>query len=106
MLMMMIKITSENERSLQKLLFKSWSTKNQLQGSSKSKVSGQMQIKSTFHENYQWTWELEIMFKNSLITHKEKTKEINLQWVSLRVIKTQLNFMPSFLDQKNPSSNY
>ena len=46
------------------------------------------------------------MLKNSLITHKEKTKEINVQRVSLHLIKTQLNFMSSFLDQKNPSSKY
>ena len=46
------------------------------------------------------------IFKNSLIIHKEKAKEINVYWVSLYLIKTRLNFKSNFLDQNNPKSKY
>ena len=38
--------------------------------------------------------------------HKEKTKEINVQWVCLYLITTRLNFTSNFSDQNNPKSKY
>ena len=37
-------------------------------------------------------------FKNSFIIRKENTKEINVHWVSLYLIKTRLNFTSNFFE--------
>ena len=49
-------------------------------------------------------WYVVCAFKNSSMIHKERTKEINVKWVSLYLIKTRLNFTSNVLDQNIPKS--